>query len=145
MGTASDGVVYPNTSAIQLHPIGLGFGLGRGEERRGRICPLHPSHSHSLHTVTHVHGVIHVLEVNKGKTSRASSLQERQAPPLNTDTDMHVHTHTPHTHTTHKHTGTQAHCPTHLPLVHGVLPTQTTTAALPLTLAAYNTALVRWQ
>ena len=71
---------------------------------------LHPSHSHSLHTVTHVHGVIHVLEVNKGKASRASSLQERQATPLNTHTDMHVRTHTTHTHytQTHTHTNTQA-------------------------------------
>ena len=60
---------------------------------------------HSLHTVTHVHGVIHILEVNKGKASRASSLQERQATPLNTHTYTHTHTHHTHTHThTHRHT-----------------------------------------
>ena len=42
MGTASDGVVYSNMSAIQLHPIGLSFGLGRGEERKGRMCSKEP-------------------------------------------------------------------------------------------------------
>ena len=30
MGTASDGVVHSNASSIQLHPIGLNFGLVRG-------------------------------------------------------------------------------------------------------------------
>ena len=43
MGTASDGVVYPNTSAVQLHPIGLGFGLGRREEKRGEGGCVHNS------------------------------------------------------------------------------------------------------
>ena len=61
--------------------------------------------SHSLHTVTHIHGVIQVFELDKCKAPGASSLQKRQAPPLNTDTDMRVRTHTPHTHThIHKHT-----------------------------------------
>ena len=51
--------------------------------------------SHSLHTVTHIHGIIQVFELDKCKATGASSLQERQAPPLNTDTDMHVRTQAP--------------------------------------------------
>ena len=62
----------------------------------------------------------------------------------------HTHRpHTPHTHTdytqTHTHhTAATAHCPTHLPLVHGVSPTQTTTTALPSYLGAlqHSTDLV---
>ena len=35
MGTACDGVVHSNASAIQLHPIGLRFGLdAEGQERK---------------------------------------------------------------------------------------------------------------
>ena len=36
MGTACDGVVHSNASAIQLHPIGLRFGLDAERDRRGR-------------------------------------------------------------------------------------------------------------
>ena len=36
VGTACDGVVHSNASAIQLHPIGLRFGLDAERDRKGR-------------------------------------------------------------------------------------------------------------
>ena len=55
---------------------------GTGRMRSARECPhpitLLPAPSPST-PVTHINGVIQVLKVHKGKSSRASSLQVRQA------------------------------------------------------------------